>query len=39
MKTLTFDVMLCGMAIVKDTMPVDKICRILKSMKHEGNKV
>lgn len=29
----------CGMAIVKDTMPVDKICRILKSMKHEGNKV
>lgn len=29
----------CGMAIVKDTMPIDKICRILKSMKHEGNKV
>ena len=29
----------CGMAIVKDTMPMNKICRILKSRKHEGDKV
>lgn len=32
---------LCAMEslFVKDTMPADKICRILKSRKHEGDKV
>lgn len=29
----------CGMAIVKDTMPADKIFSILNSRKHEGDKV
>ncbi len=29
----------CGLTIVKESMPIDKIYRMLKSMKHEGNKV
>ena len=29
----------CGLTIVKESMPIDKIYRMLKSKEHEGNKI